>query len=392
MLLDNSFPPDIRVESEAISLLNEGHQVSILCYKYGESAILAEYKGIRLIGISVSKAWSKKIIALMHVLPFYKDIWTKALKSELAKNDYDAIHIHDLPLSFLFSSMSIDQSVRKVIDLHENFPYLMEGQDFMKRFPWKYILSKKSWFDAEKKWLKFADKIICVDQNMKTRISQMVRDVNDVIVVPNTISVGSFVKSQIDNADVSNKMKNSYNLLYIGGIDSTRGLETLVEAADILKDIIEGLKVWIVGSGSGHEIIKNMIKERNLNDFIVMEGHMPQSSIGSYIQAADICIIPHLKTPHTDNTSANKLFQYMYYAKPIVSSNCAALERVIFDAACGLIFESGNSKQLAECVEKIYKSKELTVQFGLNAKKSVLEKYNWEATVKPMLDMYNNIG
>lgn len=388
MLLDSSFPPDIRVESEALSLLRAGHSVSVLCYNFEGQPSQIEYKGIKVTGLPIKESWAKKIIALMHIVPFYKWFWKDALRKTLKKEKYDAIHIHDLPLSFLFGDIPIDREIKKLIDLHENFPYLMEQQAFMKKFPWKYILSSKSWFDAERKWLKNADRIICVDENMKKRIASMVNNIDDIIVVPNTISIDSFVKAQQSRPEVAARMAGTYNLVYIGGIDSTRGLETLVEATDQLQGKINNLKVWIVGSGSGYHNIRALIDRRGLQDLIVMEGNRPQSEIGTYLSQAHICIIPHLKTPHTDNTSANKLFQYMYYGKPIVSSNCLAIERVIQDAKCGEIFESGNTSDLVQKIIKIFDNPALAASYGENAKMAVEKKYNWAVTVKPMLEMY----
>lgn len=388
MLLDSSFPPDIRVESEALSLVREGHSVSLLCYDFSGLPSRMDYKGIKIIRLPIKESRAKKMIALMHLVPFYKMFWKDALRKTLKNDKFDVIHIHDLPLSFLFDEILMDREIKKVIDLHENFPYLMEHQAYMKKFPWKYILSSKPWFDAERKWLRNADRIICVDENMKRRIALMLNNIDDIIVVPNTISIDSFVEAQEHRSEVAARMTGTYNLVYIGGIDSTRGLETLVEATDQLREKINNLKVWIVGSGSGYHNIRKLIDRLGLQDLIVMEGNRPQSEIGTYLSQAHICMIPHLKTPHTDNTSANKLFQYMYYGKPIVSSNCLAIERVIQDAKCGEIFESGNASDMVEKVIKIFNNPALAASYGENAKIAVEKKYNWAVTVKPMLEMY----
>ena len=36
MILDAKFPPDPRVENEAVSLINAGHEVFIFCLKYSD--------------------------------------------------------------------------------------------------------------------------------------------------------------------------------------------------------------------------------------------------------------------------------------------------------------------------------------------------------------------
>jgi hypothetical protein len=48
MLLDTEFPPDIRVENEAQSLLDAGHEVHILSYNFGSKTETEIYKGIHI--------------------------------------------------------------------------------------------------------------------------------------------------------------------------------------------------------------------------------------------------------------------------------------------------------------------------------------------------------
>ena len=48
MILDKTFPPDPRVENEAISLIKAGHEVFLFCLKYNKNEGDAIIKGIRV--------------------------------------------------------------------------------------------------------------------------------------------------------------------------------------------------------------------------------------------------------------------------------------------------------------------------------------------------------
>ena len=39
MILDDVFPPDPRVENEAITLINSGHEVFLFCLTYGNQKL-----------------------------------------------------------------------------------------------------------------------------------------------------------------------------------------------------------------------------------------------------------------------------------------------------------------------------------------------------------------
>ena len=47
MILDQDFPPDDRPEKEALSLINAGYEVHLLCYTATQKALKENYKGIQ---------------------------------------------------------------------------------------------------------------------------------------------------------------------------------------------------------------------------------------------------------------------------------------------------------------------------------------------------------
>ena len=108
----------------------------------------------------------------------------------------------------------------------------------------------------------------------------------------------------------------------------------------------------------------------------------------AYIENSQICVIPHVRSEQTDNSSPNKLFQYMYFKKPLISSDCKSLEKLILEENCGLIFKDRDSKDLANKIIKLYSNSDLRKQLGENGHNSVVSKYNWEATSEALRQIY----
>ena len=48
MILDKTFPPDPRVENEAIEIINAGHEVFLFCLKYGNELKEETINGIKV--------------------------------------------------------------------------------------------------------------------------------------------------------------------------------------------------------------------------------------------------------------------------------------------------------------------------------------------------------
>jgi glycosyltransferase involved in cell wall biosynthesis len=79
----------------------------------------------------------------------------------------------------------------------------------------------------------------------------------------------------------------------------------------------------------------------------------------------------------------------MYFSKPVISSNCKSLEKLILEENCGLIFQDRNSHDLAENIIKLYFNSNLREQLGKNGHNAVMQKFNWEATSGALKKIYS---
>ncbi|MBG7631242.1 MAG: glycosyltransferase family 1 protein, partial [Bacteroidetes bacterium] len=70
MILDKTFPPDPRVENEAISLIENGHEVFLFCLKYEDEKESEVIKGIQVKRYQSSKL-IYKLSALAYTIPEY---------------------------------------------------------------------------------------------------------------------------------------------------------------------------------------------------------------------------------------------------------------------------------------------------------------------------------
>jgi len=390
MLLDNEFPPDVRVESEANSLIKQGHSVTILSYNFGHKLVEENYNGIQVKRFRINKQITKKALGLIHRLPLYRLIWRYQTNKMLTSEQFDAVHIHDLPLCINAKYIRNKFKIRVVADMHENYPYLVAEQPYMNTLFAKLFLSKKKWFQKEKEWLLQTSEIVCVADEMKARLSKVLDYKVNIHVVPNTLNFDTFLSSQKPVVGLSEKFTKCFKVVYIGGIDPVRGLEFLIEATAKLINRIPFLKVIIVGDGVSTSVLKNLVVSYKIENFVIFEGWQPSYNVQAYIEIADVCVIPHIKSEQTDNSSPNKLFQYMYFKKPVISSNCVSLENIINQQKCGLIFEDRNSDDLALKILEFYNNPQLKEELGNNGFDAVNSKYNWDATVKNLFTVYQD--
>ncbi|MFA5974182.1 MAG: glycosyltransferase family 4 protein [Lentimicrobiaceae bacterium] len=388
MLLDTEFPPDIRVENEAQSLIDAGHEVHILSYNFGSKTASEVFKGIHIHRFTIARQLAKKMLGLLNQLPLYRWIWTWQVIKMFKAQSFDAVHIHDLPLCCLIANIKRRHKVMVIADMHENYPYLVAEQPYMNSLFGHLLLSKKIWFSKEKAWLENADHIVCVAEEMKSRLAKVLSSTDNIKVVPNTLNFKTFIASQKPLPELKNRFENRFVVSFIGGIDAVRGIDYLLDAAFEIGDKIPELLILLVGEGNTLESLRKKASQLKLDDRVVFEGFKPSTYMQAYIEASHICVIPHVRSEQTDNSSPNKLFQYMYFSKPVISSNCKSLEKLILEENCGLIFNDRDSHHLALQITKLYKDSDLRKRLGSNGNKSVMCKYNWESTSVGLLELY----
>lgn len=80
----------------------------------------------------------------------------------------------------------------------------------------------------------------------------------------------------------------------------------------------------------------------------------------------------------------------MMLGKPVVVSSTKPMMRIVNDAECGLIFEVQNPQSLAEVIIQLG-DEQMRNRLGENGKRAVHNRYNWQQTVKALLQLYRGL-
>ena len=390
MILDHFFPVDLRVENEAISLINAGFDVDLLSISPYTDSSSINYKGIKVHQVAVSNFTSKKMRGLAAMLPWIDIVISNKVKILNKSKSYDFIHFHDL---YTFGAVKRIKKFTDAVfigDLHENYVDVLEDYQWMKKFPNKYLVSKKKWKQKELEFLAEMHKVIVVNEGMKQKTLKKNVKESDIIIVENMLNTALFDSYEIDEL-IINKYKNSFNLLYIGGFLDNRGLEHVIEGMSLLENK-EDINLILVGDGPIRNKLEKLVKLKQLNHKVHFEGWQKQEKIKSYIKSSHIGLIPFKRTEQTDNSSPNKLYQYMYYGLPIVSTDCTSIKAIVENNKVGIVYKSENMEDFANSILQLYNNNLVSTKCSKNAKELVELKYNWNHSVGEMIEMYNRLS
>lgn len=385
MALESDFPPDVRVENEILALSEAGHIVHLAC-STRKNRPSKENWGKAIIHRKAMSSFIYKSSVGCLKFPFYFNFWRKFIFGLCTEEKFDAVHIHDLPLSRIGAEVKSKFKTLLVIDLHENWPALIKTAAHTQTLAGRLLSSNKQWINYEKTILPEADLVVTIIEEATDRIVQLGINPAKVCKVSNTINFENLT------VKTTKKEKDTLVIFYGGAINKHRGLQIVLDAIKICNEKKCRVSLWIVGDGSFRKSLEEYTAFLNIEALVKFFGHKPFNEMLEILADADAAIIPHIRTDNNDASSPNKLYQYMYLNKPIISSDCTSLKRIIKETKTGFIYRNNSPEDLSELIININKNRSLLVETEGNGRKAVVEKYNWNIDKKRLITAYGNLS
>ncbi len=391
MILESEFPSDTRVEKEALALTNDGHEVHLACYTFDKQKPLRDtFKEIKIYRKRITH-FTYQLGAAPLVLPFYFLFWKKFIKNIYAEIKFDAIHIHDLPLSKIGYYFKRKHGTKLICDQHEFYSDWIVHAAHLNNGAGKLIKLFSNWKKYEKKYLPKADLIITIENPLKQiYINNYGIHEDRIISLPNTPEKKVFNEDNIDHS-IKEKYKDYFVILYIGGISIIRGIDTILKSLPKISESIPNIKFVFAG-----KIYKNcdpilQAKKLGVKEYVEYLGYLDHKLMPSYINASNICVhIPPVLRQENDVTIASKIYQYAVMEKPIIVGQGKLLKEFINKYQIGLAIKESSSEDFANKVIYLYQNPEQMNKIRKNYK-NIRTSFFWETTVKALLNSYKKL-
>lgn len=184
---------------------------------------------------------------------------------------------------------------------------------------------------------------------------------------------------------------NYLNIGYVGQLYKGKGMEIIVELA---RQYPEG-DFHIIG-GLEKDINDWSSRTKGLSN-IFFYGFVPHAETGSYIKACDIMIAPYKNEVYgygmknnninlADWMSPLKIFEYMSYGKPILTSSLPVLKEILTHKENAFLCDANIIDSWVNALNELKKNKVLREKVGNNAKKEFIDKYTWDKRAEKISD------
>jgi glycosyltransferase involved in cell wall biosynthesis len=146
----------------------------------------------------------------------------------------------------------------------------------------------------------------------------------------------------------ANGESRAFNLVYGGNLGRAQQLETLLEAAAILSDKPDDIRITLFGSG----IEEAGLRERaEALDNVRFAGRVPQRDMIYAFAKADALVLHLRDNPLFDITIPSKTQFYLAMGRPIIAGLNGEAAAMLRESGAAIVVPSADAKALAEAIE-----------------------------------------
>lgn len=170
-------------------------------------------------------------------------------------------------------------------------------------------------------------------------------------------------------------------LLYAGNMGHPNDLETIVEAAKVLKRRPE-IHFIFLGSGVKQGWLEKCVADSKL-DNVTLLAPRPRSEQIDFLNACDVALISLVKKMRGVSVPS-RMYNILATGKPTIAlvEDGSEIAMVLDEEDTGWHIEPGDVEGLVKTIENIYEKRSELGPFGERARKAALEKYSLEKAIE----------
>ena len=221
-----------------------------------------------------------------------------------------------------------------------------------------------------------AHSILVISPGFKRNLLRKGVPENKLFFIPNWVDPLTYHPAEADTTMASKLgLAGRFNIMFAGNIGEAQGLETVIEAADLLRDMSD-IQFVIVGDGTALPFLQQAVQLRNLKNVRFL-GRYPSSAMSKLYALADVLLV-HLKSdPLFKITIPHKILAYLAAGKPILAAVEGDAADLVVSNGAGIACPPSDPVALAETVNRFLEMDAGTRrQMGAAGQTAIESKYS----------------
>jgi glycosyltransferase involved in cell wall biosynthesis len=231
---------------------------------------------------------------------------------------------------------------------------------------------------------KNADAIFAISYYL-IEFARLEYDCKNVIYMPNCIDINRFKIDWMDREKIRGELgikKNEIVIGYVGSFFYVEGVPFLLQAFKNLTNKYPKIKLAIMGRvyfSKGDDDIPKLVEDMNIKNEVILIPSQSHERVPRFLSAFDILCCPKIDCEINRAANPVKVPEYLSMGLPTVCSAVGGIIDTIEDGVDGFLIKPGDVKDLEEKLEWIILNPERAKEIGENGRRTVIEKYSYEA-------------
>lgn len=209
-----------------------------------------------------------------------------------------------------------------------------------------------------------------------------------IAVISNPLDAGHFAGlTEAEEVEEATAKQDQPSVLYVGRLDPYKGLDILMQAAEVILSANPAATIDIVGEETAHVHSAGLLAPvpPALRPRIWLHGRVPYDELPAYYRRATVCVVPS-RWESWGYTVA----EAMAYGTPVVGSRVGGIAESIADGQTGLLVPPGEPAVLAGAVNTLLADPARRAAMGRAARRRAAERFASDGVAARMLDAYRS--
>jgi glycosyltransferase involved in cell wall biosynthesis len=398
LYLSQYFPPEAgATQTRAYEMARKwvlmGHKVTMLTEfpNHPSGIIPPEYHGklierSTLEGIEVVRVWvlASPIKNFRNRMLFYLSYMLNAIIAGLflIRGRYQLIYASSPPLFVGGAALVISffKRTRLVFEVRDLWPESAVALGELSN-PRAISLATR----LEEMCYRKASQVVVVTRGIFNRLLERGVPSEKLLFIPNGANIELFTFSSDGRERIRKELglENKYIAIYAGIFGLAQGLETILEAAQLLKGITE-IHILLIGDGPKKAEIISLANLYNLPNLTLLP-EKPREQIPDYLSAADVALIPLRTVEIFKGALPSKLFDAWACERPVILSIDGESREVVEMVKGGVFIPPEDPNKLAEAIIRLRKSPDETRLMGKNGLEYTKQNHSRETLAEKLI-------
>lgn len=187
-------------------------------------------------------------------------------------------------------------------------------------------------------------------------------------------------------------LPHGQHIVYSGSIGVNYGVNVLLGIAREIKKRGLPTRVFITlknAASRDQDSILDSIESEQLP--IVIHKQVSADRIGDFLSLGRIGLSIEQNTPEKRRAVPGKLFEYMAFGLPIVSSDIPNNRNIIEQAGCGLVVPAAEPAAYVDAIQRILGDGQMLTRFRENGFRAVETVFSWKREKDALIGLYRQL-